>query len=261
MDANEVLNEISPPLEKTLAKSLLKEFIEIERRYLLSDWEPATLNGGQFAEISARIIYHIDSGNLNLTKGLDACLKYIEDPNNSNAHSFPTRRAVLHLCRALRTVYKFRSQRGAVHIDPNYSANELDSTLVVSICRWIISEILRLFWGGSASDIARVIKEIIKYEIPTVLVIDDSRLVLHTDCSVAEEVLILLHNAGEAGMTRNDIGKSIPRSAPSVTRAIQKLLAPDLRQIVLKSSDVYVLTPNGNRRIHNELSSLLMLGG
>lgn len=259
MDANKVLEKIVPPLDNILASSLLSEFVEIERRYLLGDWEPTTLNGGQFAEIAARIIYHIDSDNLNRTKGLDACLRYVEDSNNSNQHSFPARRAALHLCKTLRTVYKFRSQRGAVHIDPDYSANELDSTLVLSVCRWIVSEILRIFWGGSTSDIARIIKEIIRYEVPAVLTLDDSLLVLHTDCSVEEEVLLLLHSAGEEGMNRTEIGRSIPKSAPSITKAVQKLLSPGVRQIILRSDDNYVLTPNGSRRIYNELSSRLIL--
>jgi hypothetical protein len=259
MDSATVLLKISPPIERSLAESLLSEFTDIERRYVLCDWEPATLNGGQFAEVAARIIYHIDSGNLNKRKSVDSCLKYIEDEKNNNSHSFPGRRASLHLARTIRTVYKFRSQRGAVHIDPDYSANELDSTLVIALCRWIISEVLRIFWGGSPSDIANIIREIVRYEVPAILVNDNSYLVLHTDCSVEEEVLLLLHNAGDSGLSRSEIGKSIPKSAPSVTRAIKSLTSPSSRQIIRRTDESYGLTPNGSRRIFNELASKLML--
>ena len=101
MDLPVILSHLSPPLDNTLSTQLFKEFIDIERRFVLRDWEPATLNGGQFAEIAARIIYHIDSGNLNTRKGVDSCLSYVEDPNNSNVHSFPHRRSALHLAKTL----------------------------------------------------------------------------------------------------------------------------------------------------------------
>lgn len=189
MDANLLICQVSPPLDNGLATALITEFLDLERRFVLGDWEPATLNGGQFAEIASRIVYHIDSGNLSPRKGVHPCLKFVEDEASTNPHAFPQRRAALHLCKALRTIYKFRSQRGAIHIDPDYTANELDSTLVLALARWVMSEILRIFWGGSHADIARAIREIVRYQVPAVLVIDDRPLVLRTDCTVEEEIL------------------------------------------------------------------------
>ena len=134
-----------------------------------------------------------------------------------------------------RTLYKFRSQRGAVHIDPDYNANELDSMLVISLARWIVSEILRIFWSGDTTIVATTIREIVRYEVPAILTIDNQFLVLHTDCSVEEEILLLLHNAGEKGMSRTEIGKSIPKAAPQITRAIQLLASPDHERSYFKT--------------------------
>jgi hypothetical protein len=234
--------------------------VDLERRFVMGDWEPATLNGGQFAEIASRIIYHVDSGNLNRRKGVDDCLGYVEDEKNSNSHSFPHRRTVLHLCRVLRTIYKFRSQRGAVHIDPDYTANEVDSTLIMALARWTISELLRVFWTGPTPDIARVIREIVRFEVPAILVIDNKPLVLRTDCTVEEEIVLLLHNAGEKGMSPALIGQSVPKSAPQVTKALQRLVSPSTRQAVKRADQSYVLTPNGTKRVLEELGDKLSLG-
>src|SRR6185312_7184188 len=214
MDAATLLGQVSPPLDNQLAESLIKEFLDLERRFVLADWEPATLNGGQFAEIAARIIYHIDATNPNRRKSVDDCLGYVEDEKNQ--HAFPHRRTALHLCRVLRTIYKFRSQRGAVHIDPDYTANEMDSTLIMSLVRWTMSELLRVFWTGPKTGIAQVVREIVRFEVPAILVIDNKPLVLRTDCTVEQEILLLLHNGGERGMTRTLIGQSVPKSAPQV---------------------------------------------
>jgi hypothetical protein len=259
MDPSQLLAQISPPLDDVLARLLFEEFIDIERRYVLGDWEPATLNAGQLVEVAARLIYHIDSGNLNQRKGVDPCLAYVEDPTNQNSHAFPHRRSALHLARVLRTLYKFRSQRGAVHIDPDYSANELDSSLVVNLSRWVVSEILRLFWRGDTKVVAAAIREVIRFEVPAVLEIDGRTLVLRTDCTVEEEILLLLHGAGEKGMTRTEVGQAIPKAASSITRSIQSLCAPNKRELLLRQDGTFILTPNGSRRIHGELSSKLAL--
>ncbi len=257
MDADSLLKQLSQPLDPVLTRLLLKEFIDIERRFVLGDWEPTTLDGGQFAEIASRIIYHIDSGNLNRKKELDACLKYVED--DANKHDSPKRRTALHLCKVLRTIYKLRSQRGAVHIDPDYSANELDSTLIVAIVRWVMAETLRVFWTGSSSDVAKAIREIVRFEVPAILTIDGRPLVLRTDCTVEEEILLLLHNVGEEGMSRSELGKAIPKSAPAVTNSLNQLCSPARREVLRRQDGSYVLTPNGVKRVKEKLAMKLTL--
>lgn len=103
-DKTAIVAAISPPLDMSLAEQMLDEFISLERRYVLREWEPATLDGGQFSEASARLVYHQDSGNLNPRKSVGECLSYIEDPNNSSPHNFPDRKAALHLVKVIRTV-------------------------------------------------------------------------------------------------------------------------------------------------------------
>ena len=259
MNIDSFVTQISPPLDNALATTLLTEFVDLERRFALGDWEPATLDGGQFAEVASRIVYHLDSGTLNRRKGLDSCLAYIEDDKNSNKHSFPKRREALHLCKVLRVIYKFRSQRGAIHIEPDYTANELDSTLVLSLSRWVMSDLLRIFWKGAPSAVARSIREIIRYPVPAVFEVDDRSLVLRTDCSTQEEILLLLHNAGETGLNRTEIGKAAMRPDSTVTNVLKTLCSPTKRQVVKRSDGQYLLTPNGTKRVQDELSEKLSL--
>ena len=259
MDVKSYVTQISPPVDNVLATLLLKEFIDIERRFAIRDWEPATLNGGQFSEVASRVIYHLDSGNLNHQKGVNSCLNYIEDENNSNSHSFPNQQAALHLCKVLRTIYKFRSARGAIHIDPNYTANELDSTLILSLSRWVMSEIFRLFWNGNQSEVARLIREIVRYSVPSVFEFDGQSMVLRTDCTAEEEILLLLHNSGEIGLSRTEVGKSAKRSPSTISNVLSRLSSSDKRQIVKQDNGQYRLTPNGTKRIYEDVSEKLSL--
>ena len=47
MQTSSLVSALSPPLDQQLLLALFQEFISLERRFVLCDWEPATLDGGQ----------------------------------------------------------------------------------------------------------------------------------------------------------------------------------------------------------------------
>ena len=252
-----ILVRISPPLDNLLATQLVDEFVSAERRFIQRDWEPAELDGGQFCEILGRILYHMDSGNLSAAKPFDECVKYLE--NNQAPHGLTPRQDALHLGRVLRTIYKFRSQRGAVHISPTYTPNHMDSKLVIECVRWAMNETLRLFWQGDRERTAKAIREVLQFDVPCIGVFEDVIIVQRTDLQAEEELLVLLHYAGEIGFTRSELGQHSLASAPSVTRALQTLVSPAKRQAVLLGNGRYRLTDLGSRRIRNELAGRLLV--
>lgn len=257
IEKSALLAALSPPLDHLLATQLLDEFVSAEKRFIQRDWEPAELDGGQFAEIAARIVYHQDSGNLNHRRDFNECLKYIEDDREN--HLITPRHDALHVTRALRTIYKFRSQRGAVHISSSYRANHMDSRFIIEAVRWVMNEMLRQFWKGDREHVAKAIRELLQFDVPCVGVFEDIILVQRTDLSTEEEILVLLHYAGELGFSRSELGRFAKRAASSITDAIQKLAAPDCRQLVQLSSGKYRLTDLGGRRIREQLADKLLL--
>ena len=238
-----LIAELSPPLDKSLTEALVDEFISLERRFIQRDWEPAQLDGGQFCEILARIIYHQDSGTLNPAKQFDDCAKYVEDEKNQNKHAIGPRHGLLHVIKVLRTTYKFRSQRGGVHISPTYKPNHMDSKIIMEMVRWCFAETLRLFWKGcDREQIARVIRELLQFDVPCIGKFDDV-MVQRTDLIAEEELLVLLHYAGEEGLTRADLGRYAKVSPTSVTLALQKLADPSSREVVsYHLTDIALLT-------------------
>lgn len=254
---NFIVSNISPPMNNLLANSFIDEFVSMERRYIQRDWGPAELDGGQFCEVLARILYHIDSTNLNLSKPLDSCLKYIE--NDQVDHCITPRQDSLHIARVLRTIYKFRSQRGAVHISPYYVPNHMDSKFLIESVRWCMNEALRIFWQGDREEVAKTIRELLQFDVPCIGNFEDIILVQRTDLTSEEEVLVLLHYAGEVGFNRNEIGRYAKCSASSVTKAIQKLISPQFRQIILLSNNKYRLSDLGSKRLREELGDKLLL--
>jgi hypothetical protein len=256
VEKKRLIEEVSPPLDHLLCTQLLDEFISAERRFIQRDWEPAELDGGQFCEILARIFYHADTGTLSQNKDFDACCNHIE---NEQAKHNLSRRDAIHVIRVLRTIYKFRSQRGAVHVSPTYLPNHMDAKLVIECVRWAMNETLRLFWQGDREAVAKAIRELLQFDVPSIGVYDGVPLVQRTDLKADEEILVLLHYAGEEGMSRLQIGKAARFAASTVTNTIQRLAAPDCRQIVTLKDGRYRLTDLGSKRIREQLASKLLL--
>lgn len=251
--------QLAPPLDAFLANQLVDEFVSLERRFIQRDWEPAQLDGGQFSEILARVLYHQDSGTLDTGKAHDVCLKYIEDPKGQNTHNIQPRDNALHLAKVLRTVYKFRSARGAVHISPTYKPNQMDAKFVMEGVRWCINDTLRIFWNGDREKVAKAIREILQFDVPSIGSYEDNILVQRTDLSPEEEVLVLLHYAGEAGFTRKHLGEYAKVAAQRVTDAIHKLTSAQVRQAIQLNSGVYRLTDLGSKRVRDQLADKLLV--
>lgn len=258
MEQRRLLGALVPPLDTVLATQLVDEFVSMERRFIQRDWEPAALDGGQFAEILARVLYHQDSGTLNLKKDFGECCAWMEDQKGQYTHLLP-RRDVLHLVRVVRTIWKFRSERGAVHISPSYAPNHMDSKYLIEAVRWAFNETLRLFWNGDREDVARAIRELLQFDVPCVGAFESVLLVQRTDLTVDEEVLVLLHYAGEQGFTRTELGKYVKAAASSITEALQRLSGAASRRIVTLPSGRFRLTDLGSKHIRENLAQKLLL--
>lgn len=260
IDKATLVGELSPPLDKALSESLVEEFVSLERRYIQRDWEPAQLDGGQFCEVLARLIYHQDSGNLNPSKKFDHCAEYVEDEKSQNKHAMLPRHDALHIIKVLRTAYKFRSQRGGVHISPTYKPNHMDSRAIMENVRWAFAETLRLFWKGSDREqVAKAIRELLQFDVPCIGKFEDVIMVQRTDLSSEEEVLVLLHYAGEQGFSRTELGKYAMVSAASVTVALSKLTDASTREVTQLPSKRYRLTDLGSKRIREKMPDKLLL--
>jgi hypothetical protein len=135
----------------------------------------------------------------------------------------------------------------------------MDSKLVIECVRWAMNETLRLFWKGDREAVAKAIRELLQFDVPCVGVFDGNLLVQRTDLSSDEEILILLHYAGEQGLSRTEVGRAAYRDSSSVTKSLQRLTSATSRQVVVLGNGRYRLTDLGGKRIREELAGKLML--
>lgn len=235
---------------RELAEKMLEEATALEEAFLQRKWKYSELDGGRFAEVSARIVYSADSANLSLNKGVDDCLKYVD--NQQVQHYFPEPQAAIHLSKVIRSVYKLRSQRGAVHVSPTYTANELDSRLIVESARWILAEILRIFAKADRDEVVAVMRDLARFPQPLVRAYEGVPILQHVSFTTEQEVLAHLFFSRD-GYTVAELVKIIPKDATGVRRAVNKLVSGSVRQVVSRSGRL-VITDLGVARIEAKIA-------
>ncbi|MGB9103630.1 MAG: hypothetical protein WCC59_02630, partial [Terriglobales bacterium] len=149
--------------------------------------------------------------------------------------------------------------RGAVHISPTYKANHMDSKLVLEGVRWLFAETLRLWWKDDREQVAAAIRELLQFDVPAVGRFENVLMVQRTDLSASDEILVLLHYAGENGFTRKELGQYVMHAAPRITEALQYLVGPKCRQVVQIGNGKYRLTDIGSKRVREQLADKLFI--
>jgi hypothetical protein len=264
LDREALVGRLCPPLDSKLAVQLVDEFVAMEKRYIQRDWGPSGVDGGMFAEALARILYHQDSGTLNLRKPIGECLDYIEETKGPVQHALGVpattvvrRSDVLYIARLLRLIWKFRSDRGIAHLSATYDANHMDSRILAEMVRWCMNEALRIFGAGDREVVARMVRELLRFEVPCIATYGGTLLIQRTDLTAEEEVLVLLHYGGEEGVPRREITRTIRFfSSSTVSGVLSKL--EGLRQAVVLPGERWSLTDLGAKRVREELADKLL---
>jgi hypothetical protein len=250
MRPDQIVAQLAVSVDSTLARQLIDEAVSLEDAFALRRWKYTELDGGRFAEVAARIVYAADSDNVSLTKSVDDCLRYID--NQQVAHNFPQPQSAIHLGKILRAIYKLRSQRGAVHVSPTYTANEIDSRLILEAARWALAEILRVLGGIPQEELAEIVHSLSRFPQPLMRIYGETALLQSTTFTTEEEVLAHLLFA-DSGMTQRELISVVPKDASGVRRAIAKLVDPKQRQVVLRSG-AYLITDLGITRIEQKIA-------
>jgi hypothetical protein len=249
MDAADLVKHLSNSIDPVLAQQLVTEALEIEETFALRKWKYTELDGGRFAEVSARIVYASDSGNVSLTKSVDDCLRYVD--NNQVAHGFPEGQSAIHLSKVIRAIYKLRSQRGAVHVSPTYTANEIDSRLILECVRWTFAELLRIFGTFQREELGEIVRSLARFPQPLIRMYGETALLQSTSFTTEEEILAhLLFKDG--GMILREILSSVPKDPSGIRRAVAKLASAQCRQIVQRDQS-YLITDLGIKRIEEKI--------
>jgi hypothetical protein len=251
LTTSQLITELSKIVDPELARLAVENYVEMQKRFLAGDWKPSELNGGAVCESISRCLYQLDTSRVAHKKSVKEIRDYLIDEKNTHPHNLKPKDRN-HISRTIELAYKFRSDRGVAHISIDHDANLMDSMLIVHLCKWIFAEFLRLSWNGDRKVIAETISQIVQIEHALIHELDGIPLVLATNISAKEEILLLLNHAPTNCLSKEKIKEQAPlRSPQAVAGAITQL--KNKKEIRIVNKDEIAITPTGQKKVMEEI--------
>lgn len=249
LSPKQLIQELSAVVDPTFAKAVVESYGEMQQRFLGGDWKPAELDGGRLCEAVSRCLLQLDRNVVTHTDLPGA----IRDVLLSKKHSHNlAEKDRYHISKVIEVVYKFRSDRGAVHISPEYTANYMDSMLVIHAGKWMLAEFLRLAWNQDRKIVAETIAQLVQLEHSLIHELDGKPLVLSRGIKAPEEVLLLLNHATNNRLSKDELCAQAPLQKPNTIKtAINRLIIS--KDIRLVTGEEVALTPNGQKRVMEDI--------
>ena len=247
-DASDILSNI--PIN--LRSILLDEYNKLSKNYQEGRWEPAEINGGKLCEIVYTILKgHTDGNFPSIPKKpknmLDAC-KDLEKEIN-----FP-RSIRIQIPRMIVALYEIRNNRNVGHLGADVNPSHMDATVVLSIAKWILSELIRVFHNTTTEHASEAVELLTERTLPIIWKVGNHKRVLGNNLSAEEKMLVLLYGTDAAQPVTNII-KSLEYSNPSRFRSL--LLTKAHKEDLIhydKKNDTIEISPIGSRYVEENIT-------
>jgi hypothetical protein len=232
-----LLNAVPPALRDPL----FAEFNSIVQNYIEGRFSPSELSGGVYCEIVYTILAGFASGTYppRPTKPRDfvsACRAL--ESNVSGPRSFQ-----ILLPRLLPALYEIRSNRGVGHTGGDVDPNLMDATAVVTIAKWILAELIRVFHTVSPHEAQRIVDSVAEITVPLVWSDGDIKRVLDTSLKLGQRILALLASCPSGARIDALRGWVEPDDESYFRRALRKLHTDRFVELNEQGNQVRLLPP------------------
>lgn len=175
-----------------LRDPLISEYQSIVQNFLEHRWLPSELSGGRFSEI----VYTILDGYVKKSyaaapvkppRFVDACRKLESNTQGQVPRSFQ-----ILIPRILPALYEIRNNRNVGHVGGDVDPNHMDSVAVLSMCNWVMAELVRVFHGLTVAEAQKVVDLLAEVRIPVIWSDGNVKRVLRPELKLQEQLLLLV---------------------------------------------------------------------
>lgn len=227
-----------------LRKPLLKEYNLILQNYMDQRWSPSELSGGKFCEIVYTIINGMASGTFASTPSkprniVDACRSL------ENQTSLPRGLRIL-VPRMLPALYEIRNNRGVGHVGGDVDPNYMDSNAVLSVCNWIMAELIRVHHSLTTEQAQKVVDLLSERRIPMVWEGRGIKRVLDPKMALKDQILVLTASCPSSSTIDELISWTDIKNKTYFKKLIRKLHTDRLIEFNQENNTITILPPGNN---------------
>lgn len=186
-----VVAALSARLPSDIVNNLVAEYEHLKHQFMLRRFQPSELNAGRLGECVLRTFEFLDKGSYTpfgtTIRSSDAVINRME---HLTAQPDSIRLLVPRLVRVLLDV---RNKRDVAHVGGEVNPNYSDSRFVLGASDWIMTELIRVFYGCSVDEARRLTAVINETRIPLVAEVDGFVRVQNAKMGAREKVLVILY--------------------------------------------------------------------
>jgi len=210
-------NLLKPTFASKHVDSAARHFGHMVEDFQKGDWEDSSAKAGKLIEAVVKALWAYTGETVPAGKEFKAGT-IIDKLQNKPTAAAPERIRVT-IPRACRFGYEIASNRGARHDADEIDANETDARTVLSVCSWILAEMISFSQKGLDLDQARsVVEGLMKRRFPFIEEIQ-GRVYVDIGKSAKEVALLILWTIFPRRMDRNTLQASVVRHGYSEKNA------------------------------------------
>ena len=180
------------PIPSGLRDPLIAEYRALVQSFLEHRWLPSELGGGRFSEIVYTILDGQSNGTYAAKPAKPSSFQQACQRLEKNALPNVPRSFQILIPRMLPALYEIRNNRSVGHVGGDVDPNHMDSVAVLSMCGWIMGELVRVYHGLSVTDAQRVVDAMAQTRIPAVWTDGTIKRVLQPGLKLPDQLLLLI---------------------------------------------------------------------
>jgi hypothetical protein len=196
-----------PAFDKKHCDSAVKHFQGMVDEFRKGQWGDTSAKGGKFIEAILKAIW-VYAGETVPRGKLYKAGTIIDQIKNKAA---APERIRLTIPRACQFAYEIASNRGARHDADEIDENEMDATVVMAICAWILAEMVSFAQKGlDLAEAKRIVEGLVRREFPFTEEIE-GRIYSEIGDSAPKLALVVLFHIYPKRMSKDNLVDTIER--------------------------------------------------
>lgn len=236
-----VQSELERVSNLELSKAIVEAFVQIEQEFYLKHYQTSELQSGHFVEAIRRFIELKLFGSYPPIGQALSPLSPQQLQRYENGSGEESYRIIIP--RALFAIFSIRNKRGIGHLS-QIAANRQDAIFILSTCKWILSELLRIESGLSPNQTVAIVDQVLERTIEGVWDIAGKQRILVHGLKLKEKILFLLFSS--ENQTSDTLFASIEYKDRSYFQKVLRELHSE-REIELLADGTVHLSPIGRR--------------
>jgi hypothetical protein len=224
-----------------LRNPLIEEYQTLVQNFLEHRWLPSELSGGRFSEIVYSILVGHATGSYPAKPYKPANI--VDDCKKLEKNKHVPRSFQILIPRLLPALYEIRNNRSVGHIGGDVDPNHMDALAALSMCNWIMAELVRVFHGLSVSEAQKVVDALAEVKIPIIWSDGTVKRVLRPELKLHEQLLLLIATSVPDVSAQELIDWTEYEDTKYVLRTIRGLHSKRLVEFTESTGRVRILPP------------------